>query len=178
MIEHRLSGDEFKLWYEIVDYTKDEKGISNGGRDVPITLEVQEVLHELEEAKRKCGIESKYLIPSMDGDFCKKKVYFDAFTAACKTLNIPTLGSYTFRREYNCRLEEAGLSPAQRSEILGNSELVNQQFYTFARTGTVEHARKAIDDLLKPTNTLSNENVIAFDSVKKTRNLKTKILEL
>lgn len=144
-IEHRMKNGEKCEWYEIVDYTKDEKGESNGGRAVPVTSEVIEILKELNEAKEKAGIISEYLLPAHDGNYCKKSVYFDAINGACKILNLPSVGSYTFRREYNCRLELAGLSPAQRASILGNSELVNTQYYTFAQFGTVLQAKQALE---------------------------------
>ena len=58
---------------------------------------------------------------------------------------------------------------AYLNEEVSMAELVNQQFYTFARNGTVELAKEALDDLLKPINQVPNENIITFDSLKKKR---------
>ena len=140
-IEHR----DPSLWYEIIDSTKNEKGVSKGGRYVPVEKAIIDLIRKERE---KAGIESVYLIPNVEGNFFVKKDYSSTLNALFRKFDFPLVGSYTFRRDYNCRLAEAGLNSVERSTLVGNSIQINEQYYTYARD-EIKKARAAFEGLFE-----------------------------
>ena len=72
-IEHKRP----KQWFEIIESTKNEKGVSQNGRLVPISDELSTFLRDLKSTQDKLGIKTNYVLGNKNG-FTKKKVYFDA----------------------------------------------------------------------------------------------------
>lgn len=166
--EHRLKDGKKEQFYEIVHFTKNEKGLTKGGREFPVTNEVREILLELKDALKAANIESDYMICGYDGNFAKKDVYFDAFNSACKKLNFPLTGTYTFRKEMNCKMQRANLNSSERAKLLGHSVMTNEKYYTYAEHKTVSIGRDALNNLaassLVPPSTTK---IISFSEHKK-----------
>ena len=164
-IEHR----DPSLWYEIIDSTKNEKGVSKGGRHVPVA---ESIIHLIRNEKEKAGITSDFLVPNSEGNFYVKKDYASALHSLFKKLGFPMVGSYTFRRDYNCQLAEAGLNSVERSTLIGNSIQINEAFYTYSRN-EIRKARAAFEGVFdKPERSLTqvNTNLVDFSALKKSRN--------
>ncbi len=53
--------------YYYVDWTKDEKGFSQGGRRFPITIEIKNLLSEIKSVQDSLGIESEYVFCNREG---------------------------------------------------------------------------------------------------------------
>ena len=53
--------------YYYVDWTKDEKGFSQGGRRFPITIEIRNLLSEIKSVQDSLGIESEYVFCNREG---------------------------------------------------------------------------------------------------------------
>lgn len=51
--------------YRVVDYTKNEKGVSQGGRIVPLSSKALEVLLQLKAEKEALGIESDWIFTNI-----------------------------------------------------------------------------------------------------------------
>lgn len=117
--------------FYIVEYTKNEKGVSKGGRIVPLSTKAKEILEKLQTQKKKLGIESEWLFSNKEGILLKKKGYFDFFNALKKKHSL-NLSSYAFRREFNFRLEKAGVPVSYRAAVSGHSPETNLKNYTFA----------------------------------------------
>lgn len=139
-VEDRLPKQSFR----VVEYTKNEKGCSLGGRIVPLSTKAITVLRRLKVDKEAMGIKSDWLFTDKDGELLKKKGYFDFITALHKKMRTTVSGSYAFRRRVSARMEEAGIEPSERAAVLGHSVETNLKHYTFAKPKYLDRVRAAL----------------------------------
>lgn len=139
-IEERTPKQSFR----VVEYTKNEKGGSMGGRIVPLSTKAIEVLHKLKSKKEELGIISEWIFTNKDGKLLKKKGYFDFNTELHKKYGFRVHGSYAFRRGLSARLESAGIEPSERAAILGHSVETNLRHYTFAKPDYLNRVKNAL----------------------------------
>lgn len=139
-VEDRLPKQSFR----VVEYTKNEKGCSSGGRTVPLSTKAITVLRRLKVDKEAMGIKSDWLFTDKDGELLKKKGYFDFNTALHKKMGTTVSGSYAFRRGVSARMEAAGIEPSERAAILGHSVETNLKHYTFAKPKYLDRVRAAL----------------------------------
>lgn len=139
-VEDRLPKQSFR----VVEYTKNEKGVSQGGRFVPLSSKAINVLLRLKSDKEKMGINSVWLFTDKSGNLLKKKGYFDFNTSLHKKYGFEVSGSYAFRRGLSARLEKAGIVPSVRAAILGHSVETNLKSYTFAKPEYLESVKCAL----------------------------------
>ncbi len=139
-VEDRLPKQSFR----IVEYTKNEKGCSQGGRAMALSTKAIKVLRKLKADKEAMGIKSEWLFSDKDGDVLKKKGYFDFVTALHKKMDTKVHGSYAFRRGVNARMEEAGVEPSIRATAMGHSIETNLKYYTFAKPKYLDKVRAAL----------------------------------
>lgn len=71
-LSHKKKGDK---QYYLVEWTKDEKGISKGGRKFPLTDRIKDLLDELETLQKAKGIMSEHIFCHEDGDWIKTEAY-------------------------------------------------------------------------------------------------------
>lgn len=140
MVEDRIPKQSFR----VVGYTKNEKGISQGGRLVPLSTKALDILNKLERKKQELGIESEWLFTDKQGKPLKKKGYFDFVGTLNRKLGLSPKGSYAFRRGFSARLEAAGIEPSERAEILGHSVETNLRHYTFAKPDYLRRVKEAL----------------------------------
>lgn len=140
MVEDRIPMQAFR----VVEYTKNEKGISKGGRIVPLSSMALNVISKLEEKKQELGIESEWLFTNKQGELLKKKGYFDFVGNLYRKLGLSPKGSYAFRRGLSAKLESAGIEPSERAEILGHSVETNLRHYTFAKPDYLKRVKEAL----------------------------------
>lgn len=121
-----------------VPYTKDEKGIPNGGRLISLDNRVEEILTKLREVQK--SIDSPYVFCSKDGKCIRKDSYASALRKLCigdsskgtVGLGLRLYNNHAFRISYNSYvLVPMGLTSTERAKILGHSPKVNEEYYTF-----------------------------------------------
>ena len=123
-----------------VEYTKDERRHNHGGRYIPRTAEVNEVL---ELAKKLTG-ESQYVFHDKNGKAIAKDSYEQNLRRACDRLGIETSNNHAFRIAYNSRLIEKGLSPADRALILGHAVQTNEHHYSISDRRRLDEIRQKL----------------------------------
>lgn len=133
-----------KQTFRVVEYTKNEKGVSKGGRLVPLSSMALKILDALMKKKEELGIKSEWLFSDKDGELLKKKGYFEFNNVLHKKYQTKASGSYTFRRGMSARMEAAGIEPSERAAILGHSVETNLKNYTFAKPDYLDRVRKAL----------------------------------
>ena len=131
--------------FEVVEYTKNEKGISEGGRPVPLSEKALDILAQLRVAKQNAGIVSDWLFSNKEGDILKKSNYSDYLRETCQKLGIKSRGTYAFRRGLSAKMEKNGICVSERAAILGHSPETNFKNYTFAPANYLENVRTAIN---------------------------------
>jgi len=114
-----------KQSFRVAEYTKNEKGVSKGGRYVPLSSKALHILTMLKQRKEELGIQSEWLFTNKEGELLKKKGYFDFIHSLQKKYNTKASGSYTFRCGMSARMEATGIEPSERAAILGHSVETN-----------------------------------------------------
>ncbi|MBQ6430890.1 MAG: tyrosine-type recombinase/integrase [Oscillospiraceae bacterium] len=109
-----------------VEYTKDERKHPHGGRVIPRTKEIDEVLAL---AKQLPGTPT-YVFHDKAGKPIKKDSYLQNLRRACRRLGITTTNNHAFRIAFNSELIEKELSPADRAMILGHAVETNEHYYS------------------------------------------------
>lgn len=135
---------EPKQSFEVKDYTKNEKGVSKGGRLIPLSTKAVEVLEKLKAKKEELGIESEWLFTDRKGKLKTKKGYFDFIRDTRKKYTFKTHSSYAFRRGLSAKLESKGVAPSERAAILGQSVETNLKHYTFAKPDYLDRVKAAM----------------------------------
>lgn len=129
--------------------TKQERGVSKGGRYVPITPQLSEFLDALKERQIAHGVYKAdgYLFARDDGTAMHKDTYFKFFRLTCRKLGIPVEHNHGLRMHFNSYvLIPAGLTTPQRAAILGQRPETNERYYTWAgKSAREEGAQKLID---------------------------------
>lgn len=115
--------------------TKDEKGISKGGRKFPITADIRRILDELKAKQNALGIESEWVFAREDGSWTTTAAYYEALYKVChEKLHLGLTNNHALRIALNSYVfVPIGLNVAERARLLGHSPEVNLKHYTFAR---------------------------------------------
>ena len=140
-IEHKKPN----TWYEYVDYTKNEKGVSRLGRTIQIIPELQQIFDHLKQLQKDLGINSEFIFCDREGNWIFAKSYERTLCSICKTLGIDSKGTYTFRRDVNNRMAEAGIEIFERALNMGHTPDVNAMCYDSPRKSKVEMLEKALN---------------------------------
>ena len=123
-----------------VEYTKDERRHPHGGRYIPRTPEVNEVL----ELVKQLPGSSKYLFHDRDGNPITKDSYELHLRRSCRRLGLDTTNNHAFRIAFNSKLIEKELSSADRALILGHAVQTNEQHYSVSDRRRLERIRQRI----------------------------------
>ena len=126
-------------FYEVL-YTKDERRHPHGGRYIPRTPEVNQVL---ELAKKLPGT-SQYIFHDKEGNPITKDSYELHLRRSCRRLGIKTTNNHAFRIAFNSKLIERDLSSADRALILGHAVQTNEQRYSVSDKRRLESIRQRI----------------------------------
>lgn len=118
--------------YYYADWTKDEKGISQGGRKFPLTVAIRDLLAELFKLQKELGIQSEYIFCEADGDWVKTDAYETCLRRLCESLGFKVTNNHALRMSLNSNvLLPLGINEAERSQMLGHSIQTNLQHYSF-----------------------------------------------
>lgn len=129
--DHIVNG---KKCYYYNPTTKNEKGVSEQGREIPITNEMRKILTELRAKQEELGIESEWLFCKEDGEWITTVGYYKALYRLCKKLGLKLTNNHAFRIALNSYVFiPAGVEVSERARILGHSVETNLKYYTFAK---------------------------------------------
>ena len=150
-------------WY-VAPWTKNEKGVSQGGRVFPFNPEIEHILAELKANQERLDIESEFVFCQADGSHINTSSYEKALWRICTTkLNLPLSNNHGIRMYLNSYiLVPMGITVADRAKMLGHSVEVNLNHYTFA---IADDDLDDITDLFYVTQ--RHTNVIDFSQKKK-----------
>lgn len=139
--------------YSIIARTK------NGDRRViPMTEEVKKLLLRVKEEEIKYGFDSEYVFSGEKG-----RIHFmqisDCVRTKVKQIGVEdNKGAHALRRTFNSKLRCNGVSGTVASSIIGNSERVNDEHYTY----DVSHMDYKNDMMTK----VNNDLLIMYEDAK------------
>ena len=121
------------LVYEYVDYTKNERGVSDDGRLIPMLPETERILRKALEWQEQNGIESEWVFCDENGDWIKNdSQYMQFLKRLCRKLKIPITNNHAIRMYFNSYVMiPAGIPVTDRAKILGHSPEINLKNYSF-----------------------------------------------
>lgn len=144
-IERQQIEQKYPQGYLVVEYTKNERGISQGGRLVPLSSKALLVLDELRKTQDALGVKSEWLFADKTGNLRNKGGYFRFIGKLREKLNFGEKSSYAFRRGLSAKLESKGIEPSDRAKILGHSVETNLRHYTFAKPQYLDRVQSVLD---------------------------------
>ncbi len=120
--------------YEYVPWTKNEKGISKGGRFFPITSDIRNLLDSIRSAQNNAGIQSEWVFCNSDGSWILSDTCYGKFLIRlCKSSGYMLTNNHAIRMYFNSYvLIPAGIPVTNRAKLLGHSVEVNLSNYSFA----------------------------------------------
>lgn len=132
--------------YHEVDWTKNEKGVSQNGRNFPLTNSISNVLKALKETQKKFNINSKYVFCREDGEWVPKRAYEKVLAYTCQKLNLPKTNNHALRMSLNSNvLIPKGMPVTTRAKILGHSVETNLNFYSFESKDYIKESAKLLN---------------------------------
>ena len=145
----------------ILDYTRNEKGIAQGGRYEPISPALEIVLSKLAAYKKEFGVESEYVFPKINGDYSIKANYDKWLTRFCNKCKVHLTNNHAVRMYFNSYvLEDLEVPVAEKAAIMGHSVRVNLDCYTHPDHSYCDNT---YEKMLKKHNERMNEpNIIPF----------------
>ena len=145
--------------------TKNEKGISQDGREFPLTKKIAELLAEIKSLQEELHIDSEFIFCHEDGDWIKTNAYETFLRRLCQSKGFQVTNNHALRMSLNSNvLLPMGVSVADRAAMLGHSIQTNLMFYSFAQKDYLDNVRELLDSQYKTSQgTLGGpQNVIHF----------------
>ena len=137
--------NEKKIYYYDT-HTKNEKGISQDGREFPLTRKILNLLNEIRGLQKELGIHSEFIFCHEDGEWIKTDAYETFLRRLCQSKGFKVTNNHALRMSLNSNvLLPMGISVADRAAMLGHSIQTNLQFYSFAQKDYVENVRNLLD---------------------------------
>lgn len=147
------------------DWTKDEKGISHGGRKFPITDNIAAILDDLKKNQLEKNIISAYVFCKPNGDWIKIGSYHAWLREFMKSINLPVTNNHAFRISINSNVFiPNGIPVTDRARLLGHSVETNIKHYSYARIGVDQEIIDRLNGKVAPK---LPQNIIDFESTKK-----------
>ena len=125
--------------YYFAEWTKDEKGISRGGRYFPMTERIIDILSEIPQ-------DTDYVF-SKTGSPINVDLYEEHLRNLCKSLGLRIWNNHAFRMSLNSRvlIAELNLPVTERAKLLGHSVETNFRYYSFAERDGLDAIRMKMD---------------------------------
>lgn len=156
--------------YYYAPWTKDERGVSQGGRHFPLTDAIKDILDELKALQEENGIESEYIFCHRNGEWIKTDAYETCLRRLMKSLKLNVTNNHTFRKTLNCNvfIDKMHLSVAKRAMLLGHSIATNEKYYSFpSKDDDLSKLCEAFNKVAKEQVTpQSHLQVVRFDKEK------------
>lgn len=119
--------------YYYAPWTKNEKGVSKGGRKFPMTNTIRTILNELKAVQESMGICSEYVFCHPDGEWIKTDAYETCLRRLMEHLNFTVTNNHAFRKSLNSNvfIGKLHMPVTQRAKLLGHSVATNEKYYSF-----------------------------------------------
>ena len=108
-----------------VDATKNLKE-----REFPVTEEIRELLHTVKLVEAKSGYFCEWVFANENGRV-HAPVISSCLKNKCRQVGITEKGIHALRRTLNSEMRHNGVSSAVAAALLGHTEAVNENYYTF-----------------------------------------------
>lgn len=143
---HSQQNDEMRDGKKVYYYnptTKNEKGISQNGRYIPLTNNVRMILTELKNRQATLGIKTEWVFARINGEWTTTKSYSSSLYNLCKGnstrgtsgLGLRLSNNHAFRMALNSYVFiPMGLPVTERAKLLGHSVDTNLKYYSFAQS--------------------------------------------
>ena len=99
-------------------------------RKCPITPEIQKLLDTIKRIEIEYGFICEWVFADADGRV-HAPVISSCSKNKCKQIGIDEKGIHAYRKTLNSKLRCNGVSATVASSLLGHSEEVNEEYYTF-----------------------------------------------
>lgn len=90
--------------YNYANWTKNERGRSQGGRYFPLTEKIKDILIELTLLQKKLGISSEFVFCNLNGEWMKAEAYESTLRRICQRLNFKVTNNHAFRMSLNSNI--------------------------------------------------------------------------
>ena len=142
---HTLNAGTRVYYYS--DTTKNEKGISQDGREFPLTRKIAELLKEIKDLQDELGIRSEFIFCNEDGEWIKTDAYHTFLRRICQSKGFKVTNNHALRMSLNSNvLLPMGISAADRAAMLGHSVQTNLLFYSFEQKNYLDYVGKMLDE--------------------------------
>lgn len=140
-------GTDGRLYYTYVGWTKDEKGISKGGRYFPLTQKIHSILTALRIKQEELGIyDPNGYIFLEDGKWVTTVSYEKCLKRVCDSLGFEISNNHAFRMSLNSNVFiPLGIPVTTRALWLGHSVEVNLKHYSYAEKKTMGEYGQRLD---------------------------------
>lgn len=125
--------------YYIADYTKNRKP-----RIIPLTDEIKNHLKRIHNIEESLGYIGKYVFSDKNGRVSKRRIGECARNKSIQ-IGIDVKSIHSYRRTLNSAMKIQGASSVVASSILGNTETVNDNYYTYDITD-IQHKKEALEN--------------------------------
>lgn len=163
--------------YYYANHTKDEKGISQGGRLFPLLPEIRQILDMNKQAKDNLGLDCEYVFCTLDNVWIKTDAYETFLRRMLTSLGLSVTNNHAFRMSLNSNvLIPKGLDTGDRAALLGHSIATNLNYYSFSRKDRITELVDILSDNPpdnhdpEPQVTTGHTNVIPFRPRKRALN--------
>lgn len=167
--------------YYYASFTKNEKGVSKGGRKFPLTQNIKDILEELKALQEEKGIHSEFVFCHPNGEWIKTDAYETCLRRLMKSLNLNVTNNHAFRKSLNCNvfIGKLQMPVTQRAKLLGHSVATNEKHYSFgSKDDDLETLCKKFDSITQSeVSPESHPNVIKFRKEKSPESAKLKALK-
>ena len=133
--------------YEYVPWTKNEKGVSKGGRYFPLTQDIKDLLEKLKEEYKRTNTFSEWVFSNPDGSWIIADTCYEKFLyRMCKSMNYTLTNNHAIRMYLNSYVFiPKGISVTNRAKLLGHSVEVNLKNYSFADYDYCDQAMEVLN---------------------------------
>ncbi|MBE5842284.1 MAG: hypothetical protein E7304_12885 [Butyrivibrio sp.] len=157
--------------YYYADWTKDEKGVSRGGRKFPLTNNIRNILDGLKSIQEGKGIHSEFVFCNTDGEWIKTDAYITCLRRLLTSLGFSITNNHAFRMSLNSIVlaGKLNLPVAKRAELLGHSVETNMMYYTYATKDDMDD----LVDLFNDNGEVSPRSHLKIVNFEKEKSLET-----
>lgn len=158
--------------------TKNEKGVSKGGRMFPQTEKIKSLLDGIRNLQEQNDVATEWVFGRNDGSWMTTDGYYECLYKVCREkLGLPITNNHAFRKALNSDVLAPKMSAKQRADLLGHSEQCNQDYYTLRRSDNDTMAELAAlldadgtSNSSHPVTPHRSPNIIEFRQKKKPSN--------
>lgn len=99
-------------------------------RDFPLSPEIRSVLDRVKKAEARCGYISEWIFANEDGRIHAPMIS-SCMKNKCRQIKMDEKGIHALRRTLNSKMKCNGVPTTIAAALLGHSEEVNRQYYTY-----------------------------------------------